>query len=652
MIKIDFNSNSTKVYWAGILFTIVLFLLCRCLYIVHHSSATSIPPPASYGTEAASHTELRGRLNGEDWMASESKKRRARMASQRVKLTFEQLEARHLMSVSSPAPPMLEHMLDAPLLEQMDTSQPLDTNYTPMVYAGADMTVSIADGAVINGEVIANIPSSLSITWSLVSGPGSATFSDPGLPSTTVTFSLAGTYELELTAVNGGIAASNRVIVTVEGSVPEDVVVVTGTAITEKYEVDPAKDRAWDARGAEFLVESVTHGMISLEGDETETGMLWAGGYVESNKPWDATWLDHKDGNPGELTRNSTAIDMKGFDLTVSGLHFFNVHDGVRTNNAFDWQIQHVWGEYVRDDCVESDGWNSGQIVDSLFDGCYTGISTRPSSSHPEYDGTGEVLLIDRVLLRMEAMPYPYRWQTKSGNIDENGDPWDENSGDIPYRHGNLFKMEEEDPRNIHFIIRDSVFLMDHENLNSDDFDFPPEEFIDEMTNVTVIWLGEGEFPGYLPPGDITVVTGQAGLDLWTEKVTDWHDRHPDVGPTRKPSEPGTFVFPRMFPTPLVLGEMTMIGPSDTEWFATSQSAQNYVHELQTEVTRLEKRHQEMTTDINPRERAIERGQKREDKTLADIERLQGELGMEKGRLKSAYILAESLEDEISALKQ
>ncbi|MCH8840896.1 MAG: hypothetical protein IH831_09550, partial [Planctomycetes bacterium] len=151
-----------------------------------------------------------------------------------------------------------------------------------------------------------------------------------------------------------------------------DVVVVTGTAITEKFEVDPAKDRAWDARGTEFLVESVTHGMISLDGDETETGMLWAGGYVESNKPWDASWEDHKIGNPGELTRNSTAIDMKGFDLTVSGLHFFNVHDGPRTNNAFDWQIQHVWGEYVRDDCVESDGWNSGQIVDSLFDGCYT----------------------------------------------------------------------------------------------------------------------------------------------------------------------------------------------------------------------------------------------------------------------------------------
>lgn len=206
MVKIDFNATSTKVYWTEKLFPKVLFLLCGCLCITPHSSATRIPRPVSYGTEAASHTELRGRLNGEDWMASESKKRRARMAFQRVNLVFEQLEARQLMSVSSPAPPPLEHM---------ETAPPLTSNSTPMVYAGQNLTVSQADSATLNGEVLANLPQNMTVTWSLVSGPGTIIFADPNANSTTATFSSAGTYELALTADNNGVLASDRVVVNV-----------------------------------------------------------------------------------------------------------------------------------------------------------------------------------------------------------------------------------------------------------------------------------------------------------------------------------------------------------------------------------------------------------------------------------------------------
>ena len=65
--------------------------------------------------------------------------------------------------------------------------------------------------------------------------------------------------------------------------------------------------------------------------------------------------------------------------MTVTGMHFFNVHDGPRSS-ANDWTVQHVWGAYVRDDCIENDLLLTGRVYDSLFDGCFTGISTRPSS--------------------------------------------------------------------------------------------------------------------------------------------------------------------------------------------------------------------------------------------------------------------------------
>lgn len=159
-------------------------------------------------------------------------------------------------------------------------------------------------------------------------------------------------------------------------------------------------------------------------------------------------------------------------------------------------------------------------------------------------------MTLDGVLLRLEASPYPYNYETKPGIIDENGDPWD--GMGIPYGHGNLFKYDKNDlDRNVHFVIKNSVFLLPHENVPAEKLSFPPEELIDELSNVTVIWLGSGSFPGDLPtskfPNGVTVLTGQAGLDFWKEKVTDWHQRHPDVDPARKPADPGSIVFPRIF---------------------------------------------------------------------------------------------------------
>lgn len=111
------------------------------------------------------------------------------------------------------------------------TPPPLNSNWTPFVYAGANQTVQIADGAAVVGEVIANIPSGLSMNWSLVSGPGTANFANPNALSTSVAFSTSGTYELRFTATNHGVSASDVVVVNVQSS-NQDEVIATNNPLT------------------------------------------------------------------------------------------------------------------------------------------------------------------------------------------------------------------------------------------------------------------------------------------------------------------------------------------------------------------------------------------------------------------------------------
>ena len=59
--------------------------------------------------------------------------------------------------------------------------------------------------------------STLTTTWSKVSGPGTVTFGSVNALSTTATFSTSGTYILRLTATDGSLSATNDVTITVNG---------------------------------------------------------------------------------------------------------------------------------------------------------------------------------------------------------------------------------------------------------------------------------------------------------------------------------------------------------------------------------------------------------------------------------------------------
>ena len=60
------------------------------------------------------------------------------------------------------------------------------------------------------------LPGPLTIQWSQLSGPGTASFAAPGQAATTATFSAVGSYTLQLSAFDGELTSTDTCVVTVQ----------------------------------------------------------------------------------------------------------------------------------------------------------------------------------------------------------------------------------------------------------------------------------------------------------------------------------------------------------------------------------------------------------------------------------------------------
>lgn len=94
----------------------------------------------------------------------------------------------------------------------------LPPNQAPIVNAGADQLLAFPTAANLNGIATDDgypVGSSLALTWSKVSGPGTVTFSAPNALATSASFSSSGSYVLRLTATDGALTTSDDVVITV-----------------------------------------------------------------------------------------------------------------------------------------------------------------------------------------------------------------------------------------------------------------------------------------------------------------------------------------------------------------------------------------------------------------------------------------------------
>lgn len=128
--------------------------------------------------------------------------------------------------------------------EVMISVSPAVANQAPVVNVGDDQVINLPDGtnlmAVVSDD---GLPSStLTYSWSVVSGPSNnVVFSNPTELNTTVTFTVAGTYVLQLTASDSLLEGSDTISIVVKpqpiisllstifGFEPDSISIATGT---------------------------------------------------------------------------------------------------------------------------------------------------------------------------------------------------------------------------------------------------------------------------------------------------------------------------------------------------------------------------------------------------------------------------------------
>ena len=215
-----------------------------------------------------------------------------------------------------------------------------------------------------------------------------------------------------------------------------------------------------DARGASWT--QVDDWPVSIEG---RGPLCWNGGTIVgtwgASTPWETF---HHTGGFSFATPNSVVENVRVANYGDA----INVRDG-----ASNWTVRGAHTSMIHDDCLQDDYLNAGVIEDSLFDGCYVGISTRASSNNSSSDGHTNTLTMRGSLLRLQPMPTVYK-------------------GPAP-GHGGFFKWDDAAHRSPKLALFGNVFRVDqlpnHGSLGL------PDGYDVACSGNTIVWLGHGAFP-------------------------------------------------------------------------------------------------------------------------------------------------------------
>jgi hypothetical protein len=270
-------------------------------------------------------------------------------------------------------------------------------NRAPIVSAGADQSIALPAGAALDGTVNDDgqpnpVPT---VTWSLVSGPGTVTFGDAHAVDTSAAFSSAGTYVLRLTADDGALTAGDDVTVVVApraGSGAVDVRVTAGS------------DDAEEASSGSVNLTSSDLEMV-LDGSVTQTvGMRFAGVGVPAGATITSAYVqfvaDESQSEATALTIKAQASDNPPTFTTASR----NVSSSLRTAAAVSWSPA-PWTagavgaaqrtpdlSAVVQEVVRRTGWTSGNALALVVTGtghrtgvAFNGIAAQAPLLHVEF---------------------------------------------------------------------------------------------------------------------------------------------------------------------------------------------------------------------------------------------------------------------------
>jgi VCBS repeat-containing protein len=189
-------------------------------------------------------------------------------------------------------------------------------NVAPVVSAGPDQAIALpATTATLAGTASDDgVPGALTTVWSKVSGPGTVTFANAAALSTTATFSVTGTYVLQLTANDGALSSSDTVSVVVNANPTNKGLDLGGTNAYMTFGAAPGLGvstltiETWFRRdgagiatntgtGGVVAVPLVTKGMAEAEGGSVDMnyflGIRSADGVLVADFEDNATGANH-----------------------------------------------------------------------------------------------------------------------------------------------------------------------------------------------------------------------------------------------------------------------------------------------------------------------------------------------------------------------
>ena len=336
----------------------------------------------------------------------------------------------------------------------------------------------------------------------------------------------------------------------------ESLVAPTGTFTTPYRQDAPPDDTTWDMRGARFVgyfdADAVyqtgefaggsteaqrNNRPILLGRDRPVAGAAVVGGRVDGAQPETLTWermkygqqvQDDTDrwidaGRPSGVDPHAGQIGNRNQDgdpriyiapdawAVWDGMRVRNTHDGIGLYGDPDrgfgtCYIRNCWLRGIRDDAIENDDWQALRVSDTLVEGTYTFLSCQNHA----LDGmrVAQSVRVEDSIVRLR--PFPGGFKTRSTDAV----------------HGQIYKSQDNAPA---LRLRNVVIASERFRVPSGDGPRLPERrgrIEDRYEDVTLVWLGRGDYPGNVPDG-CRLTRDPA---VYEDAVADWKARHGVVG--------------------------------------------------------------------------------------------------------------------------
>lgn len=230
---------------------------------------------------------------------------------------------------------------------------------------------------------------------------------------------------------------------------------------------------------------------------EGADGSVWLGGRIIGDVPQESEWKP--------TYCNSSAWQSKG-QVHLKHLRVDRCWDGIRLAwTSPNCIVEKCWVSNCRDDVLENDQGENALIKDCLFEG-FVGISSDDNSGA---DHTGNIVTLERNLIRLKA--YPYR--------KYDSDP-------IRMTHGHVLKW---DSRNPAVSLIDNVFAYETDSFQAVDRIADPLSRCVECRGNLVLWLSDDPLPDWwsIWGEGFKSLQGQAARDEWDHRVAIWKQDFP-----------------------------------------------------------------------------------------------------------------------------